>query len=397
MAVTKSRLGRGLGSLISGGISSSPPARSPAKAEKKKDKGKKKDKSGVGRSAPAKSVPAKKASPAKKSAAAPAPKKAKVPARAREKPAPEVSKELPEGTIPLKQKAEAEALASVPAPETAPPPPVDAVVETVNGMRELPVDKVFPNPHQPRRDFADEGLKELAESIRAEGLLQPIVVRSVKEGFQLIAGERRWRACKAIGMRRITARVMEVSEASAAVLTMIENLQRADLNPIEEALGFASLMRDFDLTQESVAERVGKARASVANALRLLQLDREIQGFLAKGLLSVGHAKVILGLEDPEQRRLLARQIIERGASVREAERLVQMVRRPAQPLRDNRPAAAPEAELAAVADFQRRMASYLNTPVRLKHAPKKGQIVIEYFGNDDLQRIFERMGLGPS
>ncbi|MCC5839035.1 MAG: ParB/RepB/Spo0J family partition protein [Opitutales bacterium] len=264
-------------------------------------------------------------------------------------------------------------------------------------MRELPVEKVFPNPHQPRREFADESLKELAESIRAEGLLQPIVVRPVKEGFQLIAGERRWRACKAIGMRRIPARVMEVSEASAAVLTMIENLQRADLNPIEEALGFASLMRDFDLTQESVSERVGKARASVANALRLLQLDREIQGFLAKGLLSVGHAKVILGLEDPGQRRLLARQIIERGASVREAERLVQLVRRPSQPLRDGRPAAAPEAELAAVADFQRRMASYLNTPVRLKHAPKKGQIVIEYFGNDDLQRIFERMGLGPS
>jgi ParB family chromosome partitioning protein len=192
---------------------------------------------------------------------------------------------------------------------------------------------------------------ELAESIRQEGLLQPIVVREVEGRFQLIAGERRWRACKTLGLKTIIARIVQVSESSAAVISLIENLQRENLNPVEESLGYASLMRDFDLTQEAVAERVGKPRSSVANSLRLLQLDREVQGYLSKGMLSVGHAKVLLGLEDGQQRVLLARRVVERGLSVRDTERLVQGLRRGRNGQADAR--ARPALEEAAVKDVE--------------------------------------------
>jgi ParB family chromosome partitioning protein len=196
-----------------------------------------------------------------------------------------------------------------------------------------------------------------------------------------------------VGLKIVPARVVEASDQSSAVMAMIENLQRADLNPIEEALGYASLLRDFSLTQEAIAERVGKARTTVANALRLLALEREVQGYLAKGLLSTGHAKVLLGLADEAQRVVLARRSLEDGWSVRELERQARKlkaattVRQPAQ--------AGSEAELNALRDVEKRIAAKLNTRVALKHTPKHGRIVIEYFGNEDLQRILERIGVG--
>ncbi|KAF0094055.1 MAG: chromosome partitioning protein ParB family [Puniceicoccaceae bacterium 5H] len=260
------------------------------------------------------------------------------------------------------------------------------------GLLEIPIEKVEPNPHQPRREFNEERLQELAESIRSEGLLQPIVVRRVDDLYQLIAGERRWRACKLVGMKRVPARVMEASEASSAVLSLIENLQRADLNPVEEALGYASLMRDFDLTQEAVAERLGKGRATIANSLRLLQLDREIQGYLARGLLSTGHAKALLGMDDVDERIWLARHVIERGLSVRQTENMVQQQRQRRGNSKSERNVSA--AEAAAVESFQKEIASYLNTEVQLKHSARKGRIVIDYYGNDDLRRILDRMGI---
>ena len=167
-----------------------------------------------------------------------------------------------------------------------------------------------------------EQLGELAESIRAEGLLQPIVVRKVGDRFQLIAGERRWRAFQLLKIKSIPARVVEASNASAAAIGLIENLQREGLNPIEEAHGYASLIRDFDLTQETAAERVGKGRATVANSLRLLSLDADLQGYLMKNLLSVGHAKVLLGIDDSAFRSQLGRRVIEEGLSVRATEKI---------------------------------------------------------------------------
>jgi ParB family chromosome partitioning protein len=260
------------------------------------------------------------------------------------------------------------------------------------GFQEVPVHLVEPSPYQPRKDIHPDQLKELAESIRAEGLLQPIVVRKAGEKFQLIAGERRWRAFQSLKLKTIPARILEASNASSAALTLIENLQREGLNPIEEAYGYASLIRDFDLTQEQTSERVGKGRATVANSLRLLLLDAEIQGFLAKGLLSVGHAKVLLGLEEASRRAILARRVIEEGLSVRALEKIAPG--HPASPAGRGKGRPVPLAEAAVVTDIQKRLTTHLGARVSLQHTPKHGRIVIEYAGNDDLQRILEQIGL---
>ena len=327
MAGSKSRLGRGLGGLISGG---SAPAG--------KDSG---------RTAP---------SSKKKSAA-------------------------PRGTTGEKA-----------APNSAPAP---GLVE-VTGYREISVSRIDPNPYQPRRDFDEEHLRELMDSIRSEGLLQPIVVRVVGERFQLIAGERRWRACRELAMKSVPARVIEASDSSSASISLIENLQREGLNPIEEAMGYSSLIRDFDLTQEAVAERVGKGRATVANGLRLLQLEEEIQGYLSRGLLTTGHSKVLLGIEDGESRLLMARRVIEEGLSVRALEKAVERLRRPR---RNSAGGAriAPAPEMSAIRDLEKRISSTLNARVELRHSPKKGKLIIEYLGNDDLTRLLEKIGVNDS
>lgn len=336
----KTGLGRGLGSLISGGVGETAAKKAAAKKPTATKVAKKAAKKAVKR-------PAKKA--------------------VRKKPVTKAVKPAP-------QKQE----------ETR---------ETAVGLFEIPVSRIIPNPHQPRRDFKEESLNELAESIRSEGLLQPVVVRRQDKMFELIAGERRWRACQQLKLKVIPARIVEATETSSAVLSLIENLQREDLNPIEEAMGYASLMRDFDLTQEQVAERVGKSRAAVANSLRLLQLQREVQAYLIKGLISVGHAKVLLGVESAENRLLLARQSIERGWSVREIERQVEQFKN-----RSDRPsktrASVPAEEERAIQDLQKQLSTSFSTRVQLKHTPKKGKIIIEYHGNDDLQRIIEQMGL---
>ncbi len=289
-----------------------------------------------------------------------------------------------------------------PAPTTpaAPPAPAPAAAPVAPtgapGYLEIAVHLVEPSPYQARREIPADQLTELADSIRSEGLLQPIVVRKTGDKFQLIAGERRWRAFQQLKIKTIPARIVEASNASSAALGLIENLQREGLNPIEEAHGYASLIRDFDLTQESAAERVGKGRASVANSLRLLSLDGELQGYVAKNLLSVGHAKVLLGIEDGAQRMLLARRVIEEGLSVRGTEKLTQSAKAsPGSPA----VASAPKRGLspkdaATVTGIERKLTSHLGARVAVLHTPKKGRIVIEYRGNDDLQRLLEKLGV---
>ncbi len=262
------------------------------------------------------------------------------------------------------------------------------------GFLEIQVHLIEPSPYQARREIAPEQLSELAESIRSEGLLQPVVVRRHGDKFQLIAGERRWRAFQQLKIKAIPARIVEASDASAASIGLIENLQREGLNPIEEAQGFASLLRDFDLTQETAAERVGKSRASVANSLRLLSLDAEIQGYIAKDLLSVGHAKILLGVEDPSVRTILARRVIEEGLSVRLTERLSRTIKAPGASRAKARRVGLSERDAAAVESIQKRLTSHLGTRVAVIHTPKKGRIVIEYRGNDDLQRLLEKLGV---
>ncbi len=262
------------------------------------------------------------------------------------------------------------------------------------GYQEISVQQVEPSPYQARREIPPEQLHELAESIRSEGLLQPIVVRKHAEKFQLIAGERRWRAFQLLKIKTIPARIVEASNASAAALGLIENLQREGLNPIEEAHGFASLIRDFDLTQETAADRVGKGRATVANALRLLALDAEIQGFVARNLLSVGHAKVLLGVIDPAQRTVLARRVIEEGLSVRGTEKLVLERKTTVGPVPRSKTKSLPTKDAETVAGIEKKLTSHLGARVAVLHTPKKGRIVIEYRGNEDLQRLLEKLGI---
>jgi ParB family chromosome partitioning protein len=281
---------------------------------------------------------------------------------------------------------------------------VDAVepdrASLLGGYTELPVGIIVANPFQPRKEMDDEALSGLAESIREEGLLQPIVVRQVGEVYELIAGERRLRAFRKLGMPKIPARVIEATDASSATLALIENLQREGLNPIEEALGYASLIRDFDLTQEKAADRLGKNRASVANVLRLLRLPVEVQAYVSKSLITAGHAKVILSLDHSAQQQAFARQVLEKGWSVREAERQVQRFKREEDPLAsgsDGKQAgrSVPRQEETAVRDLEKRIASLLTAEVALKHRKGKSQLVIHYQGLDELQRILEKIGVG--
>jgi ParB family chromosome partitioning protein len=230
-------------------------------------------------------------------------------------------------------------------------------------------------------------VKELADSIRSEGLMQPIVVRKVKDGYELIAGERRFRAFKLIGQKTITARIIDASDASSAVLALVENLQRADLNPIDEALGFASLMRDFNLTQDAVAERLGKPRATIANSVRLLALDNDIQAFLRKGQISAGHAKALLGLESAAHRMLVARLVIEKGLSVRATEAEVKKVV-------STKKTEHKKAVQTVVADVQKRLASHFATPVSVVRKGTKGSISIPFGSDDELARLLEKIGI---
>ncbi len=274
-------------------------------------------------------------------------------------------------------------------------PAASAVPAGAPGFLEIAVNLVEPSPYQARREISAEQLSELAESIRSEGLLQPIVVRKHAEKFQLIAGERRWRAFQMLKIKTIPARIVEASNASSAALGLIENLQREGLNPIEEAYGYASLIRDFDLTQELASERVGKNRASVANSLRLLSLDDELKGYLSKNILSVGHAKVLLGVEDQAHRAVIARRIIEEGLSVRVTEKLVQSHKNaPNAPASSSSGRTAPPMEVAAVVSIEKKLTSHLGARVAVKHTPKRGRIIIEYAGNEDLQRILEKLGV---
>ena len=279
----------------------------------------------------------------------------------------------------------------------------DSVSGEVSGLgyQEITLGKIKANPYQPRRDIAEKQVEELARSIKSEGLLQPIVVRSIGKGYELIAGERRLRAFKFLKSKTIPCRVIEASDASSASLALIENLQRENLNPIDEALGYASLVRDFDLTQEAAADRVGKGRATVANALRLLSLSDEIQGFLSRRLLSTGHAKALLGVKDDAQKHLLARRIIESNLSVREAEKIVKRLNEGLEPFDGSGSgneaggkANGKQAENTAIADLEKRIEKHFNTNVSIQHGKKKGKLVIEYFGNEDLDRLLELLGI---
>jgi ParB family chromosome partitioning protein len=273
------------------------------------------------------------------------------------------------------------AVAAAPVVAPAPVVPPGLLITEIN------LGAIVPNARQPRRDFDDAAVKELAESIRSEGLMQPIVVRKVSTGYELIAGERRWRAFKLLGQKTIPARVIEATDATSAVLALVENLQRQDLNPVDEAVGVASLMKDFNLTQDAVADRLGKPRASIANLVRLLSLESEVLGYLRKGQISEGHAKVLLGLAESAQRILVARKIVEKGLSVRATEVEVKT-------MTANHRGQHKAKERTVLADLQKRLSNHFSTEVSVVRQGKKGSIEIAFKTDDELARLLEKIGV---
>ncbi len=255
-------------------------------------------------------------------------------------------------------------------------------------VRRIPVTKVRPCPLQPRKDFSQESLQELADSIKEQGIVQPLIVRQRGEGFELIAGERRWRAAQIAGLAEVPVIVREADDRAVLELALIENLQRENLNAIEEAQGYAQLVGQFDLTQEQAAAKVGKSRTVVANALRLLKLTPELQAYLRDGRLSVGHAKVILGLAAPEDQRIAADRILKKALNVRQTEALVASLQnsageKNAESKQQRFPTQDPH-----MASMQSKIQERFGTKVVLHYRDGKGAIEIKFFTDDYLERI---------
>ena len=275
-------------------------------------------------------------------------------------------------------------------PETTQAPtdsPSEAKSPPPETVRQVSIDSVQPCPSQPRKDFERQPLEELAESIKVNGILQPMVVRTTEGGqLELIAGERRWRAAQIAGLETVPVIVREASDSQVLELALVENLQREDLNPIEEAQGYALLMEAFNLTQEATAQRVGKSRAAVANAVRLLNLSEPLQTHLRQGRLSVGHAKVILGLDDAQQQTLVANRVIKESLSVRETEDLVDKLQGASTSKTSPQPTA--QTRGVHVTSLENRLKEKLGTKVSLTYRDGKGALTIKYFSDDDLERI---------
>ena len=275
--------------------------------------------------------------------------------------------------------------------------PVKAkVTPDATGPREVAVAKVVASPWQPRSVFDSESLGELVDSIKIHGVLQPLLVRKVGSKFELIAGERRLRAARAALLKKIPVVVIEATDEKALKIALIENLQREDLNPIEEAEGFALLQKKFNLTQEKVAEQVGKARASVANSLRLLELSDSVRKYVSEGLLSVGHAKVLLSLNSDKEKEILARRAIKEGMSVRVLEKLVKKLTMPPKKPRAEK-SDLPSDYLQTLTD---ELHQFLGTSLRITPSKTlangrkvKGSLEIDYHDNDELDRLLTIMG----
>ena len=281
---------------------------------------------------------------------------------------------------------------------TRPPSPIVSptpVVESGERIQRIAINQIVPTPLQPRTDFRDDVLQELVDSIREHGIIQPLIARKRGDKFELIAGERRWRAAQRVGLEEAPVIVREASDQDVLELALIENLQREDLNPIEEARAFSRLAREFHLRQEDIAQKVGKSRAAIANSMRLLDLHEQVQSYLTKGRISVGHAKVLLALKSQEEQLILAEEIIRRGLTVRAAEKLVaghfarNGVAKPTRGLATPAPSLAP-----ALQQLQNRLQQRLATHVAFHHGEKRGRIEIEYYGSDDLQRLLGLLGL---
>ena len=262
------------------------------------------------------------------------------------------------------------------------PSPADAAYQM------LPIYKIEPNPDQPRQDFDEMELQALADSISVHGLIQPLTVRLTKSGYyQIIAGERRWRASRMAGLSEIPVVIVEADDKKAMELALIENLQRQDLNPVEEAMGYQALMSEFGMTQEDTAQQVGKSRPAVANALRLLNLSPAVLEKLRKGELTAGHARAILSLKDEKKQNEAAQKIIALGLSVRQAEQLCKNMSK--EPVKKE-----PASVLTVnyVAECEKNLSRQLGRGVKIINGKRKGRFELEFYGQDDLQQLLDAL-----
>ena len=252
------------------------------------------------------------------------------------------------------------------------------------GSVSLPISQVEPGLNQPRKRFDPEALAELADSIREHGIIQPLTVRRLSSGYyQIIAGERRWRAAKQAGLDEVPAVIIEADDRKVMEIGLIENLQREDLNPAEEARGYQVLMTEYGMTQEQVAQRMGKSRPAVTNALRLLNLPEDLMALVEEGKLSAGHARALLGAPTPALQRQAAKAVLDKGLSVRQTEALVKALQK------EKKPKVRSEDMLAIyLADLEKNLGSQLGRKVHIQHRGKKGKLELEYYSEDDLETL---------
>lgn len=281
------------------------------------------------------------------------------------------------------------------APVPAPVPSNDSVSATEPGERviRVPLDQIRPSPFQPRKEFAPEALQELTDSIRAQGVIQPLLVRQRNDHYELIAGERRWRASQLVGLKDVPVIVREADDTAVLELALIENLQRENLNPMEEAQGYSELIQRFQLRQEDVAGKVGKSRAWVANALRLLKLPSDIQSYVRDGRLSVGHAKAILALDAGVEQLLAAERILKQGLSVRATEELVAQLQQQRQTPAGGKKKIAISVD-AHIQDLENKLRERFGTKVQLRYKTGKGKVEIQFFSDEELERILQITGI---
>lgn len=286
-------------------------------------------------------------------------------------------------------------------PAPAPTSSVAAVAPAIDDrerVQRIPLAKIRPSAMQPRKEFAPEALKELADSIREQGIVQPLIVRQNQGYFELIAGERRWRASQLLNLPDVPVIVREADDRSVLELALIENLQRENLNPLEEALGYQQLGEQFQLTQEEIATKVGKSRTAVTNATRLLRLPATVQGYLRDGRLSVGHAKVILGLADEKNQKLAAERIIKDGLNVRQTEGLVTKLQSRATRKTEAEVTATATGEVPAgdphVSALEAKLREVFATKVKVNYALGKGSVDITFYSDAELDRILQLLGV---
>jgi ParB family chromosome partitioning protein len=262
-------------------------------------------------------------------------------------------------------------------------PDEEVAVET-NAVMKIDMNLIKANENQPRKNFDEEKIEQLSESIKEHGIVQPIVLKKDGNTYTIVAGERRWRASKNIGLKEIPAVIMELTDKQILEVSLIENIQREDLNPIEEAIAYKKLIDEFDLTQEVLSKRIGKSRTAVTNCLRLLNLDERVQEYLIDGVITEGHGRTLLAVMDKDTQFLLAQKIIDEGLNVRDTEKLIKSL---GKEKKDKSDKPRPNIYYVDIAD---KLENYFGTRVSLINKKNKGKIEIEYYSEDDLQRILD-------